>query len=103
MPDVEYQGGTMFLVQSRSRPEIRHQVDTSEFRGWGGCGCEDFEFKRRPFLTKPIGDPERKEPGEWQQCAHIERAFKLLGVTVNAAIVNKQREQAMENATRRKS
>jgi hypothetical protein len=102
MPDVEHLGGLSFHIRSRSRPMV-HQVELAEFNGWGACACEQFEFRARPLLVKPIADPERKEPGEWQQCPHIERAIKWLGTHAALLTLDEMRRRAIENANRSKS
>lgn len=42
-PRVRYLGGTRYLVESKSRPGLGHQVDTLRLR----CGCEAGAVGRR--------------------------------------------------------
>jgi hypothetical protein len=80
-PRVRYLGGTRYLVESKSRPGLSHQVDTLRLR----CGCEagavgrrcwhlvtalEFEAWRKreiaksaaPAIVRPSGMAALKEP-----------------------------------------
>ena len=61
----------VFLVQSASRPHIRHRVDLMNYGGNGECGCEYFEVKCRKALESGC------KPGPRYQCQHIEQADRV--------------------------
>lgn len=54
-----------FLVSSRSRVSIKHQVDLHEHDWNGWCSCEDFEFNRLPVFNR------NKYPSDQSRCVHL--------------------------------
>ena len=67
----------VFLVQSRSRLQVRHRVDLLEFDRNGGCSCEHFEVHIRGFLDRSRNGDLHKLPTS-MRCWHIQVARESL-------------------------
>ncbi len=62
---VRYQGErSRWLVPSASQPSYPVLVDMDEYDGIGFCACEDFTFRKQPFLERGERSPDLR-------CKHI--------------------------------
>jgi len=59
-----HDGPLVWIVTSRSRPEVEHQVDLEAFGGIGTCSCEHFQFRIAPDLREGRREGARR-------CGHI--------------------------------
>jgi len=78
-------GPLRWLVSSASRPGIEHTVDLGNWRGFGECSCETFQFNQAARLR------EGKPPGN--RCKHLLKAREAFADTMIASLTNRKDEK----------
>lgn len=77
----------VYLVESRSRPGIKHRVDVLAYGGNGACGCEHFEIKFRGTLERGA------KPAYRLKCRHLAVAREIYGIEMAMAYSRMKREE----------
>lgn len=82
-----------FLVQSRTRRNMKHLVDLEECGFNGACSCENFQMRLLPRLRAERSAAHRRH----HRCEHIRRAMEFNSEIYTRIVARKILREAEQN------